>query len=416
LSHSGSKEQAIFEIKWKAGDITWLPYTQISHLQALVAYLEVMGIDKISSLPIGHGKPPTDDPQIHVGSVSFYEPLSKQKTFICASRIRQFFSPLFDTLLRVSRVLPCVSSSSFDADSMSESTVSSIPSITPMTSTPKIKKFPAVNNRGVYQSGPAEFTMQHPDDNVGLTVPATIRASAVYEFLAHHDVIVASTAAIEIQVAPFGYDKFIELWNAHAGEHGPRFTVWDVDLGVYLQPANLVTLADFNLTRRAPKAVPAVVTTPTISSNVVSPHKAVVHVPKHQKVGPSIYGMAKSSSIATTTTTTTTTTNTTTASTSQGSLALPAGLYDDLCVTTIARAVRQDKHRDAMVGERKRKQKAREAAEVEKKKKKQRKYKKKAPTSFTKCSEDVIMAEPTSNQPVEPVASTSKIQAPASGA
>ncbi|KAF9470999.1 hypothetical protein BDN70DRAFT_766601, partial [Pholiota conissans] len=44
LSHSGSKENAIFEIQWKAGDITWLPYSQIQDLQALPIYLDLLGV------------------------------------------------------------------------------------------------------------------------------------------------------------------------------------------------------------------------------------------------------------------------------------------------------------------------------------------------------------------------------------
>ena len=80
LSHYGSKEDSLFEIKWMAGDITWLPYSEISHLQALSAYLEVLGIDKISNLTPGQGKPPRDDPQVHIGLVSFPEPLSTPRT------------------------------------------------------------------------------------------------------------------------------------------------------------------------------------------------------------------------------------------------------------------------------------------------------------------------------------------------
>ena len=32
LSHSGSKENSIFEVLWRAGDVTWLPYHHVSHL------------------------------------------------------------------------------------------------------------------------------------------------------------------------------------------------------------------------------------------------------------------------------------------------------------------------------------------------------------------------------------------------
>ena len=76
LSHSGSKAESIFEILWKSGDITWLPYYQITHLQALTDYLDLFGANKISKLPKGTGKPPQNDPQVFIGTV-FYSPSAK---------------------------------------------------------------------------------------------------------------------------------------------------------------------------------------------------------------------------------------------------------------------------------------------------------------------------------------------------
>lgn len=35
ISHSGSGEASLFEIVWKSGDVTWLPYDKVAHLQAL---------------------------------------------------------------------------------------------------------------------------------------------------------------------------------------------------------------------------------------------------------------------------------------------------------------------------------------------------------------------------------------------
>jgi hypothetical protein len=70
LSHAGSKTDTIFEIRWKSGDITWLPYYQITHLQALADYFDLLGLKKIQQLPEGTGKPPQDDPQIFLGSIS----------------------------------------------------------------------------------------------------------------------------------------------------------------------------------------------------------------------------------------------------------------------------------------------------------------------------------------------------------
>jgi hypothetical protein len=75
-SHAGSGEDSVFEIKWKSGDVTWMPYYQIKHLQAFDAYLELMSVNHISKLPVGKGKPPQEDLQIFLGAVSLGPPLS----------------------------------------------------------------------------------------------------------------------------------------------------------------------------------------------------------------------------------------------------------------------------------------------------------------------------------------------------
>lgn len=61
---------SFFEIRWTSGDITWLPYYQVTHLQVLSEYLDLMGVQKISKLPKGSGTPPQDDPQILFGAIS----------------------------------------------------------------------------------------------------------------------------------------------------------------------------------------------------------------------------------------------------------------------------------------------------------------------------------------------------------
>ena len=75
LAHSGSAENALFQVQWKAGDITWLPYYQIAHLNALPVYLDLLGVEDISKLPKGQGTPPADDPQIFVGFIALQETL-----------------------------------------------------------------------------------------------------------------------------------------------------------------------------------------------------------------------------------------------------------------------------------------------------------------------------------------------------
>lgn len=63
LSHKGSRSDAMFEVRWKAGDITWLPYEQVDHLGALREYFDVLGVDDMSALADGNG---SEDKDSHV--------------------------------------------------------------------------------------------------------------------------------------------------------------------------------------------------------------------------------------------------------------------------------------------------------------------------------------------------------------
>ena len=74
LSHSGSSQDSIFEVLWKAGDITWLPYLQIEHLNALKEYLDLQGAENINSLSSGNGNPPRNNPQLFLGSIFSQNP------------------------------------------------------------------------------------------------------------------------------------------------------------------------------------------------------------------------------------------------------------------------------------------------------------------------------------------------------
>ena len=51
LSHAGAGANSSFEIKWRSGDVTWLPYYQITHLNVLTEYFYLLGISKGSNLP-----------------------------------------------------------------------------------------------------------------------------------------------------------------------------------------------------------------------------------------------------------------------------------------------------------------------------------------------------------------------------
>ena len=68
-SHKGNRSNAVFEVKWKAGDTTWLPYDRVDHLSALQDYFDVLGIEDVSELTEGNGAPPMDNPQVFLGGM-----------------------------------------------------------------------------------------------------------------------------------------------------------------------------------------------------------------------------------------------------------------------------------------------------------------------------------------------------------
>ena len=106
LSHAGSQMNALFKIKWKSSDVTWLLYYQITYLHTLTIYFNLLGITQISQLPKGLGKPPSDNPQIFVGSIvpviSASSFLSLSLPHSIATYLRQLpFSFLKSTILSI---------------------------------------------------------------------------------------------------------------------------------------------------------------------------------------------------------------------------------------------------------------------------------------------------------------------------
>jgi hypothetical protein len=238
-------------------------------------------------------------------------------------------------------------------------------SVTPI---PRINKFPPVNNPGVYQSAPSEFTLKHPKDHSGATASMTIRFPSIFEIFDHHDAVLELThVSVQLKPEPLSWDEFTKIWNAHAAENDPRFVTWDFELAIYVHPLIIVTLDDLNLTPRSPNVISDASTLKRVVSNVSVKYKA---------------------SSATTTTTTTTTT-----SFSTSMLDLPGKLLEDLFSIKIACSVHRDMHQTAYFGERDRKRKAR--------------------SEVVKHQEDVVMSDEVISH--QPSTSTTSDRAPVSG-
>ncbi|KAJ3474431.1 hypothetical protein NLI96_g12462 [Meripilus lineatus] len=70
ISHSGKGSDAEFEVQWSTGDITWVPYHDIKHLQAFDEYCEALGITQIGQLQTGKAKERTYDVPIETLSMN----------------------------------------------------------------------------------------------------------------------------------------------------------------------------------------------------------------------------------------------------------------------------------------------------------------------------------------------------------
>ncbi|KAF7334186.1 Gag-pol polyprotein [Mycena venus] len=69
VNHYGRRSKALFEVLWIFGDESSIPYEQAKRLQALVEYLEAVGVSDFKELPYGSGKPPVEGEELMVHSI-----------------------------------------------------------------------------------------------------------------------------------------------------------------------------------------------------------------------------------------------------------------------------------------------------------------------------------------------------------
>ncbi|KIM39170.1 hypothetical protein M413DRAFT_12447 [Hebeloma cylindrosporum] len=116
-------------------------------------------------------------------------------------------------------------------------------------STPTTDKYPPVNNHSVFQSGKTIYTLKHPDNTSGATVPVTIHIGAIFEIFDHHDVIQRLTdITTELKRAP-GLQQVLQVLECSCSWGWPPF--WDTILELYCILSNIVSLTDLNITRHA---------------------------------------------------------------------------------------------------------------------------------------------------------------------
>ena len=251
LSHTGAKDSSIFEVLWQAGDITWLPYHQISHLNALPVYLDLLGVSDILELPKGHGKPPADDPQVFSGQLEITPAPQHHKSLSQHPNQLRHSTPLIPCSF--SKVYaPC---RSLSLSAIMPDTDIILPDAPPIVTSsqgdpaPTItseKKLPKFNPRSIEHAhikrlSRTKFLATDP------------LKDQKYYFHAGQIADFCTTDAIlrqrKVPLAfPASYNDFAEVFNTHIEDNPIRFTTYDSKTKEFDLNGDPITLNDFFIT------------------------------------------------------------------------------------------------------------------------------------------------------------------------
>ena len=278
LSHSGSKTDSIFEIKWKTGDVTWLPYYQITHLQALTEYLDLLGKKDIRKLPYGSGKPPRDDPQLTLGSISldFHGALSPYKSVL------ECLKSSLQTVLQV--IIAPVKSLLSTAYQLSYSTniLNTMPAIRRGRPYPRAVQHPLLT-----RTSATNFLMR----DLEYPVHTNIHVAQMAEYIQFDQYIRANGDAADLSSIPIGYTVFSTAWNKGAAPNDRRrfstITLEDNPIFNYAIPSNNpVRLSDLQITQEQAGITTAALTPPPTSTlqQEITEEFAALMVTKQKKL------------------------------------------------------------------------------------------------------------------------------------
>ena len=239
LSHAGSGTNSVFEIQWKSGDITWMPYYQITYLQALTDYLDLFGISKVEKLPKGTGKPPQDDAQVFFGAVSSMHSPIPFSTLPLTHLLKNHF-------VFFSHNIKSLVSAAFK------------PSFKFITPTIDLEFPMPPKQRTALQSvdhplfsrlSPTTYLMRDPDYTIG----NTIHTGQVALYLQFDEQLRRNRDPTSLRSIPSGYMTFSDTWNdgIAPGDARRMSTIYlsDDPQDYYVTPStHPITLRDFYIT------------------------------------------------------------------------------------------------------------------------------------------------------------------------
>ena len=239
LSHAGASTDSVFEIKWKSGDITWLPYYQITHLQALDDYLDLFGKSKIKKLPKGTGSPPQDDPQIFLGDLFFVpHPVPSPTTSELDSykRPRYFATPNHPLF-----VDPHSRSPTFVANPMSFIKNRRFRA-------PPRQQYPGVKHPLFTRISPTVYLIK----DRGYAINTTVHIAQIAEYIQFDEELRTYGSKSDFNSFPIGYPAFVKAWNEGTNDNDTRhfstiFLANDPDYNEVIPSTHPLRLSDFHI-------------------------------------------------------------------------------------------------------------------------------------------------------------------------
>ena len=201
LSHAGSGTDSVFEIKWKSGDITWLPYYQITHLQALTDYLDLLGTRNIRSLPKGAGQPPREDPQLFLGPISILSHPTPSPTTPVLDRLK-------DDQKIVQQNIPQLSTT-YSTPSLNHTTNLTIDSLDTMPPHRGRSKLAGIDHPSFTRISTTAYAMREPN----YPVHTKIHVGQISEYLRFDEQIRTHGESLKFRSVPIGFNEFGTVWN-----------------------------------------------------------------------------------------------------------------------------------------------------------------------------------------------------------
>jgi hypothetical protein len=259
LSHAGSGENSVFEIKWTTGDTTWLSYDLISDLQGLTTYLDLLGINDISKLPKGDGKPPIDDPQVYLGTIPITNPDPSSRKKGC--KITHYLSSF------ISLFLSCLCPRSANIDHFDYPTILTDSKMAIDLDTESGPSPVSDLARPVHPliegTTEGDFVVKTKPGDKGAKFPRglTFTRNMIVDYITYSDrccdAIVMATSD-EIQKlrkrSPAGYPEFASYYNQTADLIG-QFATFDKTVDNFLLALPQVTLDDFGIVIPTPGSI-----------------------------------------------------------------------------------------------------------------------------------------------------------------